>query len=206
MQDDGNHSEHNICGERSSGRNERGSNHEEDKGKFDTCDCGKSKARRISPLFNDLFLRIFGSKGSEPVTMSLLNSIFRVVGIPEITRIDSLVADSAGTGGVNLKTSRFDVLVEADDSRIVDLEAERREVKTDNKSLFYASKLYCEHSPKGPNADYGLMPQIVVVTLHEGHVLRADECWLSIGRFMWNRDGLITEGSDRMLFVSVELD
>ena len=45
---------------------------------------------RFSPLFNDAFLKIFGSADSAPVTQPLVNSILRAVGIPEVEKIEHI--------------------------------------------------------------------------------------------------------------------
>lgn len=59
---------------------------------------------RFSPLFNDAFLRIFGSSDSAPVTQPLVNAILRAVGMPEIDGIEHISADASLPGGIECKT------------------------------------------------------------------------------------------------------
>ena len=126
---------------------------------------------RFSPLFNDAFLQIFGRTDSEPATKPLLNAVLRAAGLPEVERVDRIVADASLPGGVECKTPRLDVVIFSDDGRIFDLEAERRDVDVANKSRYYACKLLSESVRKGPGDRYDTIPQVVVVVLLEGSVM-----------------------------------
>ncbi len=167
----------------------------------------ESKERQyISPLFNDLFLRLFGSQDSKDVTRSLVNAILRHVNIDTIGEVRELRCDVTSAGGIAVRSARVDVLVVPGGGAIVDLEAQRERVNVDNKALFYASKLLCEHTPKGGPKDYSVLPQVVVIMLVEGWERFEDKAFLHVGRPMWKSEDGIENGSDRILFVIAELN
>ena len=167
----------------------------------------ESKERQyISPLFNDLFLRLFGRQDSKDVTRSLVNAILRHVNIDTIGEVRELRCDVTSAGGIAVRSARVDVLVVPGGGAIVDLEAQRERVNVDNKALFYASKLLCEHTPKGGPKDYSVLPQVVVIMLVEGWERFEDKAFLHVGRPMWKSEDGIENGSDRILFVIAELN
>ena len=142
---------------------------------------------RFTPLFNDAFLQIFGSADSEPVTKPMLNAILRAVDIPEIEGVERIVADTSLPGGVECKTPRIDVVVMCDDGRLFDLEAERRQVDIEAKSLFYAAKLLVENTPKGLDDSYSAIPQVAVVVLLDGSTLFPDsDKMINVCRMRWD--------------------
>ena len=163
---------------------------------------------RFSPLFNDAFLKIFGSADSAPVTQPLVNAILRAVGIPEIERVERIVADAALPGGIECKTPRLDVVMFADDGRLVDLEAQRHKVDVGSKSLFYAAKLLVENTPKSRTDKYADIPQVVVIVLLDGQTLLPDEPqFLTVGGMRWSLEGgRSAEGPDHITLVVAELD
>ena len=162
-------------------------------------------SKRISPLFNDAFLRIFGGQDSKPVARSLANAILREVGLPELGEIERIEADSATPGTVSLKSTRCDVVMVLE-GRIVDLEAQRHVVNVDNKSMLYAAKLLVDNTPRGRDAKYVEMPQVVVITLLSEAEAFEDDCFVSPCRMQWDRGGAPAEGTDRVMFVLVELE
>ncbi|MBQ9004304.1 MAG: hypothetical protein IJ087_20890, partial [Eggerthellaceae bacterium] len=103
--------------------------------------------KRIPPLFNDMFLRVFGTEDSKPATLGLATAILRAAGAPALERVDEISADRTEPGGAVLTSPRLDVVIRGE-SRLVDIEAERRDVDVHAKSLFYASKLVVAHTPK----------------------------------------------------------
>ena len=165
---------------------------------------------RFSPLFNDAFLKIFGSADSAPVTLPLVNAVLRAVGIAEIEGIDRISADAALPGGIECKTPRLDVVVLADDGRLIDLEAQRRKADVASKSLFYAAKLLVENTPKGRDGDYDRIPQVVVIALIDGQRLFPDGGqFLSVCRMGWNdafAPGRRADGPDDIVLIAAELD
>lgn len=161
---------------------------------------------RLSPLFNDAFLKIFGSQDSKRVTRSLVNAILRLAKIEQIGEVEQISADAANPGGIEIKSPRTDVLVITDEGELVDLEAERHAVNVDNKLLLYASRLLSEHMPKGNDKDYNEMPRVVAITLLEGRTIFDGKEFLSDGRVRWIQGDELIDGSDRMVFILVELD
>lgn len=140
---------------------------------------------RISPLYNDVFLKIFGSQDSKHVTRSLVNAILRLADIEEIGEVEQISADATRPGGIALRSPRTDVLVVAGEGDQVDLEAERHDVNVNNKHLFYASRLLSEHVRKGDNEDYDEMPRVVAITLLEGRTMFEGKEFVSNGLVRW---------------------
>ena len=117
-----------------------------------------------------------------------------------------LRCDVTSAGGIAMRSPRVDVLVVSDDGAVVDLEAQRERVNVDNKVLFYASKLLCEHTPKGGPRDYSRLPQVIVIMLVEGWACFRGRAFLHVGRVRWKSEDGIEDGSDRVLYVVAELD
>lgn len=166
----------------------------------------KKQALRISPLFNDAFLMIFGRQDSKHVAGLLANAVLRQAGLDHIGDVRELRADAASAGGIHLRTARTDVLVVSDEGDVVDLEAQSRRTNLNNKMLFYGAKLLCEHTKKGGDDDYNDLPRIIVIALVEGHTVFEGEGFVTTGSFRWGRGDSYMDGSDRVQVVVVELD
>ena len=162
---------------------------------------------RFSPLFNDAFLKIFGSADSAPVTLPLLTAVLRAAGLSEVERVNRIVADASLPGGVECKTPRLDVVMFSDDGRVFDLEAERRKVDVGNKSMYYGARLLSGVVGKGSDDTYGTIPQAVVVVLLEGSEMFPDsDQVVTPCRMRWDLRGGELDGPDRMVIVAAELD
>ena len=162
---------------------------------------------RISPLFNDVFLSIFGRPDSKEATHALVNAILTHAGVEAIGEISELHADAVTGSGIKIRTARLDVLVISEDGALVDVEAQRYHANVSNKALFYASKLLTEHMPKGTGGDdYDNIPRIVSITLLEGHEVFEGDVALSVGQVRWDRGDSTVDGTDRMLFLVAELE
>ena len=161
------------------------------------------------------------------VTRSLVNAVLSRAGIPQIGEVVELSADAASPGGIEVRTPRTDVVIVSEEGTLVDLEAQRERVNVNNKALFYASKLLCERTPKGISSSYGSLPQVIVIMLVEGWDVFGGDSFLSVGQIRWRHDdagdgaevpsderhdggerrvGKYEDGSDRTLYVFVELD
>ncbi|ACV23451.1 PD-(D/E)XK nuclease family transposase [Slackia heliotrinireducens] len=165
----------------------------------------KPRTDRIDPLFNDVFIRLFGKEESRTVTKSLVNAILRAAEIEEIGDIDSISAEHTSFGGsINCRSSRFDVRI-VSENRHIDLEAERHENEVDNRSLLYASRLLDEAMPKG-RIDFMKFPQVIIITLYDADPIVPDEdAFISVSRLKRKVGEHEYDVTDRMLFVLVEL-
>ena len=168
---------------------------------------GNAAPERFTPLFNDAFLKIFGSADSAPVTQPLVNSILRAVGLPEIQEIEHIGADASLPGGVECKSPRLDVVVVSDDGRLFDLEAQRRKTDIGNKSVFYSAKLLVENTAKNSRSGYHDAPQVITMVLLKGSKLFPDESqFLTTCRFNWKLDSQYVDGPDCITLIVAELD
>ena len=169
-------------------------------------DSKQENSNRIDPLFNEAFIRIFGSQASRGVTRGLLNSIFKRVGIDLVDAIDEISAEhTSAEGSVNCKSARFDVrLLSA--NRAISLEAQCYPDDIENRSLFYASQLMVANTRRGLKS-YKDIPQVVVVTLLSDDCLfpETDDIVQVCGMRWTPEDQLKDLTSSRMLFVVVEL-
>ncbi|MDO4400842.1 MAG: PD-(D/E)XK nuclease family transposase [Coriobacteriia bacterium] len=165
---------------------------------------------RVSPLFNNMFLYLFGKNGSESLTRSLLNAVLKQAGLPvidSIDEIDEITADATIPGGVQFRTARCDIVVVTRDG-VYDIEAQGRHTNVANKSLFYSARLFGEHMPAGAEGDnYDNAPQVVVITLLHGRKLfPRDKRFLTRGSIHWELESGCQPATDRMLFIVVEMD
>ncbi len=161
----------------------------------------------IDPLFNEAFIRIFGSQSSREITKGLLNSIFEHVGIDLLEEIDEISAEHTSVeGSVNCKSPRFDVrLLSA--NRAIDLEAQCYPEDIENRSLFYASQLMVANTRRGLKSYKGI-PQVIIVTLLNDEALFSDsESFVEVAGMRWTAEEEPQNlTSSRILFVVVELE
>ena len=170
-------------------------------------DGDRGPSRRVPPLFNDMFLYLFGREESKPLTRSLLNAVLRAAGLPEIGEIDQISADAARPGGIECRTARCDVIV-VSGGDVYDIESHGWHADVANKSLFYASHHIRTKTPRGDSGDsYKDMPQVVIVTLLHGQILfPKDEQYLTTGDITWHIGGRCERATDRLLYIVVEMD
>ena len=170
-------------------------------------DGNREPSRRVPPLFNDMFLYLFGREESKPLTRSLLNAVLRAAGLPEIGEIDQISADAARPGGIECRTARCDVIV-VSGGGVYDIESHGWHADVANKSLFYAAHLIRTKTPRGASGDsYKDMPQVVIVTLLHGQKLFPDdEQYLTMGDISWRIGGRCERATDRLLYIVVEMD
>ena len=160
--------------------------------------------RRIDPLFNEVFIRVFGSERSYAVTKSLVNAILAKTDLGAIDDIEQLDAEhTLVDGGVGCKTPRIDVQIVAS-NRIVNMESQRQQDAIGDRSIFYASKLMTKHAPRG--ARYEDLPQIVVITLLDNVIaLPGQKDFITVSKMVWQLDGQPV-ATDKVSFVLVELE
>ena len=173
-------------------------------GKHTTIGMGRHRRQRIEPLFNEMFIRIFGSDRSYNLTKSLVNSIFEKVGLEPIETIYSLDAEHAIVdGSIDCKTPRLDVQIVAS-GQVIDLEAQNKNDAIGDRFLFYGTKLIAKHAKSGTR--YADMPKVIVITLLDNvSILDDSEDFVSIAKMRWgNESGDVA--SDKLTFVLVELD
>ena len=165
----------------------------------------RENTTRIEPLFNSAFARIFGREESKPLTRGLVNAVLGHVGLEPIGEIERIDAEHTATvGTVGCKTPRMDVRIVAT-GRLVDIEAQGYPEDINNRSLFYAAQLLCEGMPRG--ATYKDLPQAIVITLLDAPSLFPEsEEFVHTCGFMWDLDGKLVSGTDRALFIVVELE
>ena len=175
-------------------------------------------APRIEPLFNSAFARIFGREESKPLTRGLVNAVLEHVGLAPVDEIEAITAEHTATEGtVDCKTPRMDVRIIAS-GRVLDLEAQGYPEDMENRSLLYAAQLLCENTAAGTK--YKDLPQVIVITLLDAPPLFPDAPEIAhICRMHWGAGwspdapdaepvagAAGAEGTDRMLFVVVELE
>lgn len=161
---------------------------------------------RIEPLFNTAFARIFGREESKPVTLALTNAILNHIGVDPIDEIDRIDAEHTATEGtIKCKAPRMDVRIIAA-GRAIDLEAQGYPEDLNNRSLFYGSQLICENTPRG--VMYKDIPQAIVITLLDAPAaFPAADGFVHVSRMQWQVEGgSNASGSDRMIFVVIELE
>lgn len=166
---------------------------------------GSNAPKRINPLFNAVFTRVFGSNDARELPQALVNSILARAGIDSIGSVDRVEAERTMLGeSVSLKYPRLDVLLSCEGNRLVDLESERNDPDIDDRFLYYAAKLITEGVR--PGEGYDLVPTVVSVILYDEHIVFPESPEIvSVCRLAWNCGGSSYPGSKRMVFVLVDL-
>ena len=158
----------------------------------------------IEPLFNDMFLRLFGTKDSKNLTRSLVNSVLKAASLDEISEIDSISAEHTLVGGaIGCKSPRCDVLITSE-NRLLDLEAQCYPCAIDERSLFYAAKALVTNTPS--HTAYSEIPQVIVITLLDARPrFPEDPDYLHVCRMQWNDGRETTKAVDKQIFILLEL-
>lgn len=164
-----------------------------------------AQTSRIEPLFNSAFARIFGREESKPLTRGLVNAVLAHVGLDPIGEIERIDAEHTATeGSVGCKTPRMDVRIVAA-GRIFDIEAQGYPEDVDNRSLLYAAQLLCENFAQG--ASYKDIPHVAVITLLDAPPIFPDSPeFVHTCGMIWDEESLAARGTDRVMFIVVELE
>lgn len=178
------------------------------KKKTGTATQGTHPVRRITPLFNEVFIRVFGSMKSQKLTQGLINAILREAGLEEIDKIDSIVdsieAEYTDIGGsIDCKSSRYDVRI-VSGNHILDLEAQQKPENIAERSLFYASKILTSSMQTGQK--YSEIPHITIITLLNAPPLFPEsDKYIHVCNLRWEENGIFAPATDKQCFVLVEL-
>jgi predicted transposase/invertase (TIGR01784 family) len=122
-----------------------------------------------------IFKLVFGAERSEKLLIHLLNSI--ITGAKENPIVAVTVQKTELTpeyiGG---KEVRLDVLAQASDKRIINVEIQRKKRENFKKrSLFHWSELYFQQLPKG--GDYMDLHQTICINILEESLFPDDRFW-----------------------------
>ena len=151
-------------------------------------------AQKIDPLFNAMFVRIFGREDSKKIARSLVNCILERVGIDPIGESMSIAAEhTAVEGSIECRDARMDVKITSPrwfdmpksdqpfaeggpetlsassrepSKRVIDLESQLYTDDIDNKMLFYSAQLITQNTFTG--VKFYNLPQVVSIMLVDG--------------------------------------
>ena len=120
--------------------------------------------RKVKPLNDFIFKKLFGEKGNEDILLSFLNAVLKrtcVEPIEEVSIIENkeltkeLIADKTGIIDVRAKTSK---------GENIDIEVQLTDQgNMDKRTLFYWGKMYLENIKQGQ--DYTSLEKVITINI-----------------------------------------
>ena len=126
--------------------------------------------RKVKPLNDFIFKKLFGEKGNEDILLSFLNAVLKrtcVEPIEEVSIIENkeltkeLIADKTGIIDVRARTAKGEE---------IDIEVQlTNQGNMEKRTIFYLSKLYTNGIKQGE--DYSKLPRVITINLLDFEIL-----------------------------------
>ena len=120
------------------------------------------KIKKLKPLNDHAFKRMFGEKGCEEQLKTLINGLTKRTDKKAIKKI-KILEKEIPRELYNDKEIRLDILAKTDKGELVNIEAQLRNVDMTSRGLFYTSTLLKNSVKKGE--DYTTMKEVVMITI-----------------------------------------
>ena len=102
--------------------------------------------RKVKPLNDFIFKKIFGEKGNEDILISFINAVLKRTNKEPITEIEIIDNKQLTKEVINDKTGIIDVRARTAKGENVDIEVQLTDQgNMDKRTLFYWGKMYLEN-------------------------------------------------------------
>lgn len=102
--------------------------------------------RKVKPLNDFIFKKIFGEKGNEDILISFINAVLKRTNKEPIIEIEIIDNKQLTKEVINDKTSIIDVRARTAKGENVDIEVQLNDQgNMDKRTLFYWGKMYLEN-------------------------------------------------------------
>jgi len=155
------------------------------------------KNKKLIPLNDHAFKRMFGEKGCEEQLITLINGLTKRTGKKAIKKI-KILEKEIPRELYNDKEIRLDILAKTDKGEQFNIEAQLRNVDMTSRGVFYSSKLLNKSVKKGE--DYTTMKEVVMITIFASTSKKRDNYQ---GYYKHSR---INEYSEKYEFVLTKFD
>jgi len=118
--------------------------------------------KKLVPLNDHAFKRMFGEKGCEPQLITLLNGLTNRTGVKAVKKI-TIEEKKIPREDYGDKEIRLDVLATSDKGEQFNIEAQLRNVDMGPRGVFYAARLLTKSVKKGQN--YEEMKKVIMIII-----------------------------------------
>lgn len=123
-----------------------------------------SRMRKIKPLNDFIFKKLFGEKGNEDILVAFLNAILKRTHHEPIVEVEIIENKELSKELIEDKTGIIDVRAKTAQVEQVDIEVQlTNQGNMDKRTLFYWGKLYLEGIKQGQ--DYNKLSKVITINL-----------------------------------------
>ena len=120
--------------------------------------------RKVKPLNDFIFKKIFGEKGNEDILISFINAVLKRTNKEPIIEIEIIDNKQLTKEVINDKTGIIDVRARTAKGENVDIEVQLTDQgNMDKRTLFYWGKMYLENIKQGE--DYTSLEKVITINI-----------------------------------------
>lgn len=126
--------------------------------------------RKIKPLNDFIFKKLFGEKGNEDILLSFLNAVLQKTSAEPIEEVEIIENKELTKELIEDKTGIIDVRARTQKGEEIDIEVQlTNQGNMEKRTIFYLSKLYINGIKQGE--DYAKLPRVITINLLDFEVL-----------------------------------
>lgn len=126
--------------------------------------------RKIKPLNDFIFKKLFGEKGNEDILLSFLNAVLQRTSAEPIEEVEIIENKELTKELIEDKTGIIDVRARTQQGEEIDIEVQlTNQGNMEKRTIFYLSKLYINGIKQGE--DYAKLPRVITINLLDFEVL-----------------------------------
>lgn len=129
--------------------------------------------RKVKPLNDFIFKKIFGEKGNEDILISFINAVLKRTNKEPIVEIEIIDNKQLTKEVINDKTGIIDVRARTAKGENVDIEVQLTDQgNMDKRTLFYWGKMYLENIKQGE--DYTSLEKVITINILDFDYLKTE--------------------------------
>ena len=129
--------------------------------------------RKVKPLNDFIFKKIFGEKGNEDILISFINAVLKRTNKELIIEIEIIDNKQLTKEVINDKTGIIDVRARTAKGENVDIEVQLTDQgNMDKRTLFYWGKMYLENIKQGE--DYTSLEKVITINILDFDYLKTE--------------------------------
>ena len=129
--------------------------------------------RKVKPLNDFIFKKIFGEKGNEDILISFINAVLKRTNKEPIIEIEIIDNKQLTKEVINDKTGIIDVRARTAKGENIDIEVQLTDQgNMDKRTLFYWGKMYLENIKQGE--DYTSLEKVITINILDFDYLKTE--------------------------------
>lgn len=129
--------------------------------------------RKVKPLNDFIFKKIFGEKGNEDILISFINAVLKRTNKESIIEIEIIDNKQLTKEVINDKTGIIDVRARTSKGENIDIEVQLTDQgNMDKRTLFYWGKMYLQNIKQGE--DYTSLEKVITINILDFDYLKTE--------------------------------